>query len=407
MSRMMRKTFLCLLSCLLMTTVHLSLVAADGRSNFQTPGLLLTEVARPQELTTASEVSTDELARLVSGLPTGNPVLKSIEEDPAWVKYQAFLDSAWKKFKTRLLDSVEAWSKSELAGAREKTDFLFYPFGGPDLITALAFFPEASSYLLVGLEPGGYLARPEDFKKKTLDSYLSGLQSVLSGFFKKGYFITMEMNEELNPGKINGVLPLLCLFLERTNHTISEIKRVEFDEQGQPVESEYTVPGQRIKRPLGFKLTCLENSSGKSQTIYYISCDLSDERFGPGAKFYFYLNRFDHWSCLIKSASYLLHFKNFSHLRQMLLEKSQHILQDDTGLPFKYFQTGGWEVKLFGQYGPPVKDFKNVEQDGLKAAYQDKKAIKPLPFHFGYHWQSHLDNLILAEKLLPAEKKED
>ena len=36
---------------------------------------------------------------------------------------------------------------------------LFYPFGGPDLLSAAQFFPAASSYVLVGLEPPGRIPR--------------------------------------------------------------------------------------------------------------------------------------------------------------------------------------------------------------------------------------------------------
>lgn len=348
--------------------------------------------------TSPAALSLNDLARLVSGLPTGQPALKAIEEDQAWIKYRAFLDQAWKKLETQQLSLIEAWSKSELSSEREKTDFLFYPFGGPDLVTALAFFPQTKVYLLVGLEPGGYLPGPDDFQTRSLASYFSDLQTILSDYFQKGYFITREMTEDLNPGRINGVLPLLCLFLERTGHTLTDLKRVEFDEQGQLFESEYAIPKQRIKRPVGFKLTCLQTDSGQSQAVYYISCDLSDERFGPGTKFFSYLNSLDHWSCLIKSASYLLHFKNFQHLRQLLLNKSQIIIQDDTGVPYKDLLADHRQIKLYGRYGAPVKDFSKMEQKELQAAYENKDRVKPLPFHFGYHWRSHLDSLIIAEK---------
>jgi len=352
-----------------------------------------------------ADLSLNDLARLVSGWPTGQPALKTIEEDQAWIKYRAFLDNAWQQLENKQLSLIETWSKSELSGEKEKTDFLFYPFGGPDFITVLAFFPQATTYLLVGLEPPGFLPSLSDLKKKTLEPYFDELQTILADYFQKGYFITREMNDELDPRKINGVLPLVCLFLERTNHSLSSLKRVEFDEEGQIIESDYTVPRQRIKRPVGFKLSCVQKETGKNQTVYYISCDLSDERFDPQAKFYLYLSRFNHWSCLIKSASYLLHLPNFHYIREMILDKSQLILQDDTGIPFKYLQSGKWEVKLYGRYASPVKDFSYIEQKELQAAYENKGQVKPLPFHFGYHWRSHLDNLIIAVKTDPADTR--
>jgi hypothetical protein len=75
----------------------------------------------------------------------------------------------------------------------------------------------------------------------------------------------------------------------------------------------------------------------------------------------------------------------------MILTKSQFILQDDTGIPFRYFKEKNWEIHLYGQYAKPIKDFSGVEQQDLKAAYQDKNKIKRLPFHLGYHYGSNLD----------------
>jgi hypothetical protein len=53
--------------------------------------------------TSPAALSLNDLARLVSGLPTGQPALKAIEEDQAWIKYRAFLDQAWKKLETQQL----------------------------------------------------------------------------------------------------------------------------------------------------------------------------------------------------------------------------------------------------------------------------------------------------------------
>jgi len=85
-----------------------------------------------------------------------------------------------------------------------------------------------------------------------------------------------------------------------------------------------------------------------------------------------------------------------------VLDKSQMIVQDDTGVPYKYFLAGHWEIKLYGRYGAPVKDFSAMEQKELQAAYANKDLVKTLPFHFGYHWQSRLDSLIIAEKTCQA-----
>ncbi len=344
----------------------------------------------------------EEIAKVISGLPSEHPDLLPLQQNPAWKNFARLFKANWEKANTRRLEPMQTWAASELAEVRAKTKTVFYPFGGPDLLTAYLLFPEAETYLLVGLEPPGNLPEPATFQHKSIEAYLADLQEIMSDYFQKSYFITRKMNEELDERKINGVLPLVCIFLKRTDNIISEIKRVEFDDSGNPVESDYKLSRVRIKRPVGFKITFFKKDSNRLQTVYYISCDLSDERFTPSAKFYLYLNRYDHWTCFIKSASYLLHFKNFVNIRQLLLLKSDFILQDDTGIPYRHFKSEDWEIQLYGRYAKPVKDFSGVEQPDLKAAYEDKTRVKPLPFHLGYHWGTNLDCLILFKRKAKA-----
>src|SRR5581483_1819506 len=93
----------------------------------------------------------------------------------------------------------------------------------------------------------------------------------------------------------------------------------------------------------------------------------------------------------IKSASYLLHANFMSNMRSLILKNSIAVVEDDTGIPFKYFQEGNrFDIKLYGQYTKPVSDFPYLSlQKPLQEAFQkDSSKIGKLPFHLGYHWGS-------------------
>jgi hypothetical protein len=83
----------------------------------------------------------------------------------------------------------------------------------------------------------------------------------------------------------------------------------------------------------------------------------------------------------------------------VILSKSKSILEDDTGIPYKYLPGDKWNVSLYGVYENPVKDFSGVFQADLLKAYQDTMHNKPkkLPFSLGYHWGSNKQNLIKAQ----------
>mgnify|MGYP001764358373 CR=1 FL=1 len=74
-------------------------------------------------------------------------------------------------------------------------------------------------------------------------------------------------------------------------------------------------------------------------------------------------------------------------------------LAKHTGIGMSIDQRLGDGITLFGRYATPVKDFTNVEQPDLRAAYEGTDAdVRPLPFRFGYRWRTQVDNLMLAER---------
>ena len=109
-----------------------------------------------------------------------------------------------------------------------------------------------------------------------------------------------------------------------------------------------------------------------------------------------YLQRHAPFTTLLKSASYLLHDNQFAKVRGVVLTGSRAVLQDDTGVPFRFFDTSAWNIRLFGRYSPPVKDFNYGRQPDLEAAYRAAAAVRDLPFAFGYHWRQGTSSVMLA-----------
>ena len=85
------------------------------------------------------------------------------------------------------------------------------------------------------------------------------------------------------------------------------------------------------------------------QTLYYFSTNLADgslERSG----FSSFLAKLGPADSLIKSASYLLHKPHFAGIRQLLLNNSANIIQDDNGIPLAYYEATRWRLQPFGHY---------------------------------------------------------
>jgi hypothetical protein len=343
----------------------------------------------------------DEMAKFISGISCDSQDLKTIQETPEWKNFAAGLEKSWGELELKRLGAMRTWAQSELAGANAATKTLFYPFGGPDFLTAFDLFPEADSYILMGLE---FIGKLPEFtpgapnEAKHVEAYLGNLTAALADFFNKSYFITRNMNTTLARDKVDGVLPVICFFLKRTNNSISAVKRIEVMENGQLLEYDFALPRKRYVRPYGIKIEFFANGTNRLRSLYYFSCDLSDEPFAKDKPFYLYTDGLNFETTFVKSASYLLHYKFFSSIRGLILRKSRFVLEDDTGIPLRYFKPAEWDAQLYGEYIKPVSDFKGVDQLDLEEAYKDPVRVKKLPFHLGYHWGTNKDSILYFKR---------
>jgi hypothetical protein len=101
---------------------------------------------------------------------------------------------------------------------------------------------------------------------------------------------------------------------------------------------------------------------------------------------------------LVKSASYLLHLGNFSKVREFLLRRSAVIVQDDSGIPLKYFTAGNWRLRPFGRYVGPIPVFKRHYQPDLDRLFRSGRA-QQVNFGIGYRWYYQHTNILVADRL--------
>jgi DNA recombination protein RmuC len=59
---------------------------------------------------------------------------------------------------------------------------------------------------------------------------------------------------------------------------------------------------------------------------------------------------------------YLLHKSHFAKVRKLLLDNSETIVQDDSGIPLVYFEPRRWKFLAFGHYQGPISIFPNTYQ---------------------------------------------
>lgn len=331
----------------------------------------------------------NETARYLAGLPAAADSAETrAARDATWQQHAKYFDSAWDKLDKQQLSRVRAWSAEHLkAGPRP----LFYTFSGPDFIYANAFFPEATTYVLAGLEPTGPIPAITQRTRHNLGSLRASLNTILNISF----FITSDMNSRLRDGELRGTLPILFVFLARAGKTIHEVNLVNLDRDGVAHDVAQHGPAKAGAARIdpGVRIV-FSQDSGPKQTLYYFSTDLSDS--GTKASgFLAFCEKLGMGDSLVKSASYLLHAGHFSRTRQFLLDRSQTIVQDDTGVPARFFKQEDWLLKPFGAYLGPIEIFPGMFQPQLAQIFRKGKTPK-LDFGIGYRWRGHDSNLLLA-----------
>ena len=84
-------------------------------------------------------------------------------------------------------------------------------------------------------------------------------------------------------------------------------------------------------------------------------------------------------------------------IRNFILDHSNLIVQDDSGIPLANFNREKWNLRLFGTYLGPIELFKQHYQPKLQELFEQSNP-PPLGIGFGYRWSYKESNLIVAQR---------
>jgi len=334
-------------------------------------------------------VGPNDVARFLAGMPVPeNSPLAPLTRDPAWQEHAAFFEKEFSKLNLRQLQKLHAWQETYLPESLQAIPVVFYMFSGPDFLYVDQFFPKASVYVLCGKESMG--PPPDPLRIANLAGALGNLENAMKASLETTYFITKDMKIDLQQQNLNGVLPILYAYIARADKSITNVTVGSLNGSGAFQEGmRGSIPGVRIRYT--------DNRSGDSQTIYYFTTDISDGGIKSTPGFLKFCERLGTGSSFLKSSSYLMFEQGFATIRNFILERSNRIVQDDSGIPLAYFSPDKWNLRLFGTYLGPIELFKQHFQPRLQELFAQNNP-PPLEFGFGYRWNWKEANLMVAER---------
>ena len=377
-------------SCKQNTKVDTSLesedgIALEGEDTEKTDSVLVNSKNNKDTVYYGDEKLNDA-ARFVAGLPVENTESKlyALTQTAEWKSHSRNMDQIWNSF-LQTNPKVSAFSQSELSDINQECHTLFYPFGGPDFLFSNTFFPDMDTYFLIGLEPAGNAV---EVKHPSMDTYHL-YQNAVSDILNLSFFRTKDMKNELTNDTIDGVVPIITLLMARADREIVSIESKRLDENGNIVSVKED--GSSITRSNLVEIKYFKRGSNQPQTLYYLSTDLSNGGFLRNKGFQAYVNKLDKatTATFIKSASYLLHSQYFSGIRNAILDRSSAIMQDDSGIPWRFYDEDKCNMSLYGTFTKPISLFEKYPQPELRDIYQTRET-KPLNFRIGYARQSNV-----------------
>ena len=190
--------------------------------------------------------SLDDTARLLAGLPVMGGPLGAFTQDQRWQGHAAALDKAWKTKEFFQLGPIATWMGSHAGEYYGNTGTMYYMFSGPDFLYANAFFPNASTYILAGLEPIGQVPDLTRMNSDTLNANLGALRNSMSTLLITHYFVTEEMKSDLGRSSLSGTVPIIYVFLARLGCTIRDTTYLHSPAEGVKIDFSHNGRSQTV-----------------------------------------------------------------------------------------------------------------------------------------------------------------
>lgn len=353
-------------------------------------GLNLPQVVYP-------DTALDQLSLFLAGLPQSDSnVYRIIEDSEHWMAYQSEMNLNWTQMAESRLSLMESWRDDQLTPKITEKNNVFYPFGGPDFLHAAVFYPYSNEFILAGLEPITEVPNLTLWNADEQNRYLDSLSISLRDIFSRSFFITRNMRNDLK--KVSGVVPLFLVFIARTNHELLNLDYVIIDSVGNDLVTPFeNLKSQTLK---AVRIDFRSRGGGQPKRLYYFSGDISNPGLKSRKQLITFLNRRKPFNTFIKSASYLMHQDWFSDIRSIIIDYSETVFEDDTGIPYRYLKGQRFDGFFYGEYQKPVIDFEFLgKQADLDSAFL--QSSQPLPFSLGYHWRDRKQNYMLFKKKNP------
>jgi hypothetical protein len=322
---------------------------------------------------------------------TGDAPLPEAWPSPLLRQHCKVLQDQTSKYRSRWIDRSRALL-ARVVPANLPTAVV-YPFGGGDLVTALATFPNAQELTTISLEGAGDIRAMPTMDKKQLQTSLDSTREHLRCLFAVSHSKTTNLRAGSHsslPGEIAFALVAFSIF----DYEPVSLRYFKLDAQGKVVYLQASelgsagVPWPKDGGPnptanVEMTFRSKKDPAAPVRVFRHFAANLDDTHFVANQPLALHLTAKGRVAVLIKAASYLLWFDTFSHIRSYLLDHAEWMISDSTGVPPSFARAAGFEQECYGLFhGPFLAKYSHIQTQFL--ALWQASPTRMLPFYFGY-----------------------
>jgi hypothetical protein len=292
-----------------------------------------------------------------------------------------------------------------------------YPFGGGDLSSALAVFPDATEVTTISLEAAGDIRAIDtiaaDRLKADLDTTAKSIRRLYGDAHSTTKDLMVASHSEL-PGTIMFALAGLAVHdmeplelryfdLERDG-TIRYLTAAELDAREAKLAAQRTKKHSKhfwYEQTSAFanvEITFRPRGDAKAAPRVYrhILANLDDAHLTADSRLLAHLRAKGGVAVMSKAASFLLWWDDFSQIRDHLLAHTTWMLSDASGIPPRYADPAGFEQITYGDFTGPyfIQDPIGARREFIKL--WQEQPHRDLPFRFGYPDQDKHNHLLVT-----------
>lgn len=290
---------------------------------------------------------------------------------------------------------------------------IVYPFGGGDLMTALATFPDAPIYTTISLEIAGDVRKVDTISMKKLDGELSLNRLHLGKLFEKVHSRTINLDMESKsdlPGEVVFSMVALALYgyeptslryfkpnPDGTLHYLEASDIETAEKEGAAKKKNPTDIEGGIFGDMELQFRKRGDPRAPLKTLRHVAFNLDDKHLRADKSLLAHLDAKGKVTAMTKAASHFLWSDDFSLIRQYLLDHMVWMISDSTGIPPRYANKAGFIQDTFGvmewpaAFGPV--DNRNAED--LRKLFKSNPQ-KDLPFRYGYPDRDHHGHMMIT-----------